>query len=801
MSRPIFRLAAVLQIVIVLATGCAPTQPFFIANDPGRANFIAQSMSIDFADVHVDSLQEVAAVYPPFGPGNLPEEFLDYTLEDCIAIALNNSKILRVVPGSNANSGSILDQILSATPGQMPSRWDPAIVSTRASSQPAAVDNQGNRIAPRSLIRANQVGGVEDALSEFDAQFFAVMGYNTTDRPRNVAPGNVFNPQFFQARDANALAAFSKRMATGTVATARFTTIYSSNNIPTPTPQNPNNFGRNVPSDYTATVELQVNQPLLRGRGTLVNRIPVVLARINEDIALHEFETNVRNLIRDVEFAYWNLYCGYQVFRASKDAHNSALELWKVAKARNDIGEGAPEAEAQARSQLKLFEGRLTAALYGSRVQGNEPEGLLGREMVLREKMGLGACDGKLLRPADQPNLARVHFDWYEVHAEALARNTELRRQKWAIKQRELELILAKNHTLPQFDLVSFYRWVGVGDEFAAASRNGIDFPSAGSNAIESLTGGDYQEVGVRAELTPHAFGKVRAEANLQGARIALNKSKEELLEKENALTMRLQREMQLLEGHFIQMQNFGDQLQAQQDEAEIYIDKIASSAGQLNQLLDLLLRAEERQAQAEQQYYQAVCEYNKQITNIHYYKGSLFDLNSVTLQEGEWADKAYWDAEERARERGAGIYFDYGYTRPGVVSNGPVEQGLPTEGNLSRPGSGQFEEVPSIPGEPRVPNTVPGGGNERPKLEKLEDRKPVAFGSAEWVQPASAIEPAETSYNWGDMGMSSNSQANEPARIVANPKVRRLSDEASNSREVPASSRPSVNRSEIWNR
>ena len=82
--------------------------------------------------------------------------------------------------------------------------------------------------------------------------------------------------------------------------------------------------------------------------------------------------------------------------------------------------------------------------------------------------------------------------------------------------------------------------------------------------------------------------------------------------------------------------------------------------------------------------------EYNKAIVNVHYLKGSLLDLNSVSLQEGQWVDKAYWDAQERARERDAGTYLDYGYTRPAVVSGGPVESGMPTEGNAARPGSAE---------------------------------------------------------------------------------------------------------------
>ena len=53
------------------------------------------------------------------------------------------------------------------------------------------------------------------------------------------------------------------------------------------------------------------------------------------------------------------------------------------------------------------------------------------------------------LCPIDRPTIAKVEFDWCEITEEALARNLDLRRQKWRIKQRELELIAAKNLLLP----------------------------------------------------------------------------------------------------------------------------------------------------------------------------------------------------------------------------------------------------------------------------------------------------------------------------------------------------------------
>lgn len=737
MSRPLVRWAAYIQICLMFISGCAPTQPFFIAkNGNALGDYLDQAMAIEYADVKVESLPESTQAQVPFGPSHVPDKFIDLTLEDCISIAIQNSKIFRVVNGSNQQTGSTAAATLSAAPGQLPSSYDPAIASATSSTQPLAIDSNGNRIPLRGAVRANQVGGVEDALSEFDAQFSALAGYNTTDRPRNVGPGNVFNPQFFQAVDANAQAALSKKTATGGVVTSRVTSIYSQNNIPASRNiPNTGNFGRSVPSDYTLTAELQVTHPLMRGRGTLVNRIPVVLARINEDLALHQFEANVMNLVKSVEDAYWDLYAGYRVFDSNKKALEASINLWRVANARLQ-SDGAPEAEAQANALYQQFASQLHASLNGSTVPGNDPNGLRGREQTLREKMGWSPTDGQFIRPIDNPTTARIEFNWTDVTAEGLTRNPYLRQQKWGIKQRELELVSAKNQILPQVDVTGFARWVGVGDELASANRTGIRFPNPGSNALEELTNGGYQEAGARLEITPPAFGARRPLANIQSSRLQISKSVEELKEKELALVDELSTAWRRMESNFMSIKLNFDWWQANEKEIGIYNDRIKGSVGELSQLLDNLLRAEQRRAQAETQYHQAVTEYNKSIVNVHYLKGSLLDLNSVSLQEGQWVDKAYWDARERAREREAGTYLDYGYTRPAVVSRGPVESGMATEGNAARPGMEQ-QAAPESEDD--------SDSKDEKEDKKSEEKAPIAsnfwngFGNGD-LQPAAVV-------------------------------------------------------------
>jgi hypothetical protein len=89
---------------------------------------------------------------------------------------------------------------------------------------------------------------------------------------------------------------------------------------------------------------------------------------------------------------------------------------------------------------------------------------------------------------------------------------------------------------------------------------------------------------------------------------------------------------------------------------------------------LDQVLQAQRRHAQAQTDYYRVLGAYTKAIADVHFRKGTLLEYNDIHLSEGAWPGKAYADAMDRARQRDASRYLDYGFTRPGVISRGTLE-------------------------------------------------------------------------------------------------------------------------------
>lgn len=696
MNRSLIRLTAQLQlgITLLIACGCAPTQPFFLNESPDLNYYLNSATQIEYPDVDVESLPETTEALPPLAIGNHDYQFWDLTLEEATNIALQNAKFFVTTSGIAETRQNVADQFISSTFEQVGSIYDVAIQQSTTQSVPLTVDSNGNRTLPRGVLRANQVGGVEDALAEFDAQASGFISYSNTDRPRN-SGNSAVSTSLFQSDDVTAQAAISKRFATGGVATLRHQLVYGHNNLPT-APLAANSASRVVSSDYTVSMEAQVQQPLMRNRGTLVNRIPVVLASLNEDVSIAEYEVQVRNLVRDVENAYWDLYVAYRNVATSVVGRNSAIATAQFAQLALENGTGTLQELSQAKGQYFQFKAQLETALAGSNLPGPDRFGVYGSENRLRELMGLAATDGRLIRPIDEPTLARVEFDWNESVAQMLYLSPELRRTKTRIKQQELELISAKNQILPEVNLSLLYRWVGVGDTLGPPDGGTGEFPEPGSSALGSFTGGDFQEGAVRLEVTPPAIGSRRELARIQGSKFRLAAARSKLQEDERLMVSKLSDAIRKAQSHYQLTQTNAQQWQAFETEVETRLAEFEAGTRDIN----VVLQSQQRKAQAEINYYRALAEYSKSLSYVDYLKGTLLANSGIVLREGPWNKKAYWDALERARERSAGKKLQYGVTRPGVVRQGPVREadsasqiigsGANTHGQILPPG--EFE-------------------------------------------------------------------------------------------------------------
>jgi outer membrane protein TolC len=739
MRRPVSCWKILRVLVLVATAGCVPTQPFYLHEDGDLSHYINKAVEAEHPDVHAPPLADVTDALRPLSISH-PEfkEFWDLSLQDCVAIALNNMKIFRggrpvalvngqITPGSRAEG-------LAEQPINVSTVYNPAIVESNPGQQIGGLSNfllQPNAQGANSgLTGATTDGGiagvrqgVEAALSNFDAQLSITSdpgagARSSTSRPQNVQNVTAIFPIVQSTRQGGWDVTLSKRTAEGTLFSASSTTDYLAGNV--------RGFPVNQPlfGTWTQVLQVEARHPLLRGRGSQINRMPIIISRIGTEMEVAGMQDQLQNVLTNIETRYWDLYLAYRNVETARVARDSALGTWRIVFDKYQTDVEPVQAEAQAQEQYYNFRASLEASLRS----------LYDVENELRLLMGLASTDGRLIRPKDDPTLARIEFDWTETLAEAIARRSELVQQRWRLKQRELELILARNQLLPQLDVGAQYRWVGVGDNWWNAERSGRPIPEVpiDASAWQSLTGGDFQEFSFLFQYQM-PIGFRRELAGVRHAQLRLAREKALLEDMELDVSHGLAQALRNLETNFQLSQTNANRWNASQREVEareaLYV------AGRV--ALDDVLDAQRRRAIAQGAFWSSLVEYNKSIALLHRRKGSIMDYDGIGFEEGAWPQKAYWDALARARERDAGWYIDYGWTRPKVISRGPVAQGLPT----TLPPDGMIQSTPEELPTP-TPAQPPAEGSE---VSPLPEPQPQLIPRQVRSQPEQPKLPVAT--------------------------------------------------------
>lgn len=585
------------------------------------------------------------------------------SLTDCIERALADSEVFRKL------GGTIVSQ-----PTSIETALDPA------------------------LVYADPLIGEQAALSAFDTNVAASLFFENNDRPFN----NRFsgNTDGILVQDLGEYQLeFTKLAATGTLFTARQTVIYDNNN------QAGNRFQG---SAWEAIVDAGFRHPLLQGGGTMFNRIAgpsqvpgqyngVLIARTNTEIGLAEFEAATREFVANVENAYWDLYYAYKELNAQTDARDAAYEVLKRTKVLAEA-QRIPGLElASAKEQYLRFESAIIESLEGRTIDGTQANsgmtggsfrrtvGVRTAERRLRYLIGMPITDGTLLQPSEVPSQAAIVFDWDQAVQAAVTRRPETRRQRWVLKQKELELTASRNFLKPRLDLVGNYRFRGLGKSLTGGGetlRDDIINSTQESGAFSDLAGGDFQELQLGAELRM-PVGYRQANAGVRSAELEVQRARKILEEQERKILLDLSNAIAETRRAHAAM----DIAKRRFEAAVQYRDQAADRVSNNRSQMDVLLEAQRRILESQLQYINAEVEYTQAIKNVHFEKASYLQYHGIALQESQSDPKAYADAALRYSKRSSELNYvvrDATIARGAGTGDAPIIDGSAVDnGNL----------------------------------------------------------------------------------------------------------------------
>ncbi len=621
----------------------APVKKHYFG-DPAPAEYIAESTKVAHAEVFDPGVSVAQfAMEPQRLRGTRVDDVWDLTLTEAVHIALKNSRIIR-------QSGAFLSpgNPLFSNPDFMPTSLDPAIQET------------GVLFGQR---------GIEAALSEFDAQFTSSMTWGTNRTIQN----NLFTSGGLQAGDtldedtANFSASLQKRLANGAQIGVTNTFDYSASNA----------SARLFPSVYTGILRAEYRQPLLAGGGVDFTRIAgpvstniqgvtgvqqgIIISRINNDIAVADFEQSIHDFVRDVETLYWQLSLAYRSLDVEERLLAETAQAWTIVENRTQReGPGGGSVEnAEARDRCYETEARLLTAR----------DNMYSTEAQLRRLLGLPVSDGRIIRPTDELISAEILPDWANCLRDALARRPELRRQKWTVKSLSLQLLAADNLTMPRLDLVGGAQLNGFGDNLLGPTNGGAPGQNLG-NAVDNLLQGDRGGFNVGLEFS-FPFGRRFALAQVRNLELRKSKAMMLLEEQETEISHEVAAAFRGLDRTYLTAQNsynrwitageLADSLERQY-EADSRRTQLAS-----------VLRAKDMRGRAELQYIQSLVEYNTSLLELQYRTGRVLEMNHISLHEGPWQPEAYGQAFEKFEERAYAKDANFKETQPEPVTTGAL--------------------------------------------------------------------------------------------------------------------------------
>lgn len=225
------------------------------------------------------------------------------------------------------------------------------------------------------------------------------------------------------------------------------------------------------------TFSVNLAQPLLRGRGRSIQRIPYLVAQIQRDRTEEQARQQIINIVAQAENAYW---------AAVQQRESLVVQQRNLGLAQTFLDRSRRELELGAISPLDIYqpEQQVANAQVGAtqaRYQLQQADDAVRRQIGADLDADFRAMPLELTETADPPQNPPV-FDQDEMVSLAFQLRPELTAQRRQLDIRDLQIKQATNQLRPDLSLTASYSTQGLGGN--SLTRDEMD------NIIGVTTGG-----------------------------------------------------------------------------------------------------------------------------------------------------------------------------------------------------------------------------------------------------------------------------------------------------------------------
>lgn len=539
---------------------------------------------------------------------------------------------------------------------------------------------------------------VERSLSKFDARWISSMTWSKQDQ------ATLSLQQSFSNGDSAALTStLAKPLPTGGMAGITLSMNYL-NLASAPT----NSQFVSLSTSYTPRVQFIFEQPLLQGFGIEANQLlsshpgsvlisglrpsggsgseGILVTRVRTEQAKSQFDSQVNQLLFNVEQAYWNLYAAYYAKYAQEVGLEQAFELYAKLKNRVERGLGAPYLTVQAEAQYWLFRQQVLT----TRQQ------VLEADRVLRGLLGMKSDDGTVFVPADAPIQALYSPNVDVTYREALEVRPELMIARQEVKARQLELLNQKELRKPDARLFTSYDVNALGSRlYGNSPENALS--NLGQNMFNSW------QVGLRLDM-PLGFRDANAltrqsQLSLWKAYLQLRDSERKIFD--GVVDAVRQMELGYASNNINEARSKALVEVVRQQNARLGNIKEEDYIGQLNGLI----QSQRDLATAISDQYRGLANYNAALARLEYVKGTIQQYNNVSVSDGPLPAFVQKKAADHFRSLNSAIKLR---EHPSDTRGIPMQPGTDAMPPLPPPPTGNLMPGGNLPGIMSPPASAP---------------------------------------------------------------------------------------------
>jgi outer membrane protein len=217
---------------------------------------------------------------------------------------------------------------------------------------------------------------------------------------------------------------------------------------------------------YTAsTLNFQLTQPLLRNGWVSANRAPLIIARRNLQVSRASFAAEVNNNILQAVAQYWAVVQARGILDVARSSMDAAEATYKRDKRALELGALPPLDIYRSESQVASRRVQVIQSEYALR----QAEDAFRLTIGANQDPFFQALDLDLTERPEAGNDLRT-IDAASALQAAIAKRPEFEAARAALARDETQLRLARNHLLPQLDLMALYATNGLGGSTGISS-------------------------------------------------------------------------------------------------------------------------------------------------------------------------------------------------------------------------------------------------------------------------------------------------------------------------------------------